>query len=459
MSPTTLIPRRPQGLQGRHVLVAIIAFFGTVFLVNGALIYEAVSTHTGLVANEPYRKGLAYNERIGADERQARLGWTETLQVGRDSHVMLALAERDGRPVRGLKVEAVLGRPADQPLRRRARARRDGAGPVRNAGGGDRRRQLVDCPRGALADGCRADLSLAEAPVAGAMTPAAFAARSLPHVGAASEDASRPVTTMLAVENMHCGGCMRKVEARAWRRCRASPPPAPTSPPGASLPYMAPRAWHQRPRRRPGTRRLQGRRAGRAAGRPAKQADRDLLRRLGVAGFAAANVMLLSVSVWSGAAGDMTPSVQALFHWLSALIALAGDGLCRPAVLPLRCAGPARAAPEHGRADLARRDAGDGHEPLPDHRAAASRSISTLPSRCCSSCCRPLPRPAHARARGGAAANLFGAARSHGHRRRSDGTTERLGARLLEPGMRILTAAGERFAVDGRVAGRSRRDR
>jgi nitrogen fixation protein FixH len=112
MSPTTLIARRPRGLQGRHVLGVFLAFFGTVFVVNGALIYEAVSTHTGLVANEPYRKGLAYNERISADERQARLGWTETLEVRRDGHVTLALAERDGRAVRGLKVEGVLGRPA-----------------------------------------------------------------------------------------------------------------------------------------------------------------------------------------------------------------------------------------------------------------------------------------------------------------------------------------------------------
>jgi nitrogen fixation protein FixH len=112
MSPTTLIERRPQGLQGRHVLGVILAFFGTVFLVNGAMIYSAVSTHTGLVANEPYRKGLAYNERIGADERQVRLGWTETLAVGRDGRIALALAERDGRAVRGMKVEGVLGRPA-----------------------------------------------------------------------------------------------------------------------------------------------------------------------------------------------------------------------------------------------------------------------------------------------------------------------------------------------------------
>jgi nitrogen fixation protein FixH len=112
MSPTILIPRRPHGVQGWHVLAGFLAFFGTIFAVNVALIYEAVSTHTGLVANEPYRKGLAYNDRIAADERQARLGWTETLEVGRDGHVTLALAERDRRGVRGLKVEGVLGRPA-----------------------------------------------------------------------------------------------------------------------------------------------------------------------------------------------------------------------------------------------------------------------------------------------------------------------------------------------------------
>ncbi|MCP1335379.1 heavy metal translocating P-type ATPase [Futiania mangrovi] len=49
---------------------------------------------------------------------------------------------------------------------------------------------------------------------------------------------------------------------------------------------------------------------------------RTLLRALGVAGFAAANVMLLSVAVWSGQASDMDPATQAFFHWMSALIAL-----------------------------------------------------------------------------------------------------------------------------------------
>lgn len=50
--------------------------------------------------------------------------------------------------------------------------------------------------------------------------------------------------------------------------------------------------------------------------------ERRLLRYLGVAGFSAMNIMLLSVSVWSGNASDIDPTTRDFFHWLSALIAL-----------------------------------------------------------------------------------------------------------------------------------------
>jgi len=47
---------------------------------------------------------------------------------------------------------------------------------------------------------------------------------------------------------------------------------------------------------------------------------RWLVKCLAVAGFAAMNIMLLSVSVWSGS--DMPQETRDFFHWLSALIAL-----------------------------------------------------------------------------------------------------------------------------------------
>ncbi|RZV43961.1 MAG: cadmium-translocating P-type ATPase [Acidimicrobiales bacterium] len=46
-----------------------------------------------------------------------------------------------------------------------------------------------------------------------------------------------------------------------------------------------------------------------------------LLKAMAVAGFASANIMLLSVGVWASS-GEMTDSQQTLMHWISALIAI-----------------------------------------------------------------------------------------------------------------------------------------
>ncbi len=68
---------------------------------------------------------------------------------------------------------------------------------------------------------------------------------------------------------------------------------------------------------------------------------RQLLSAMAVAGFAAANVMLLSVAVWAGAFSGMDEVTRALFHWVSALIALpavayAGQPFFRSALAALK---------------------------------------------------------------------------------------------------------------------------
>ncbi|NQW02190.1 MAG: cadmium-translocating P-type ATPase [Rhodospirillales bacterium] len=74
------------------------------------------------------------------------------------------------------------------------------------------------------------------------------------------------------------------------------------------------------------------------------KAHKQLLAAMAVAGFAASNVMLLSVAIWSGAFSDMTDLTRTLFHWVSALIALpaiafAGQPFFRSAFRALRRGG------------------------------------------------------------------------------------------------------------------------
>ncbi|MCB1521283.1 MAG: heavy metal translocating P-type ATPase [Hyphomicrobiaceae bacterium] len=179
--------------------------------------------------------------------------------------------------------------------------------------------------------------------------------------------------------------------------------------------------------------------------------DRDFLKRLGVAGFAAANVMLLSVSVWAGVAGDMTESVRSMFHWLSALIALpaiaySGQPFFRSALQALRGRRLNMDVPISLGVVLAATmsvlQTTRGSDQV-YFDAAITLLFFLLIG-------RYLDQSMRTRA-AGAAANLLGLKATTATVLDDDGTTQRLSARSLKAGDRILVAAGERFAADGVV--------
>jgi Cu2+-exporting ATPase len=121
--------------------------------------------------------------------------------------------------------------------------------------------------------------------------------------------------TDLSVPGIHCGGCIQKVEAalgalsgvekarvnlstkRVAIRWQADKPPAPFIETLNNIGYDA--YLHD------------------AGADETDETLKELIRALAVAGFAASNIMLLSVSVWSGAEA----SIRNIFHWISALIA------------------------------------------------------------------------------------------------------------------------------------------
>lgn len=100
-------------LRGRHVLGAMLAFFGVIVVADATMIYKAVTTFGGVDNVNAYRDGLAYNARIASAERQAKLGWRDTVEILADpDRIRVSLTDAKGQPLSALKVEATLGRPA-----------------------------------------------------------------------------------------------------------------------------------------------------------------------------------------------------------------------------------------------------------------------------------------------------------------------------------------------------------
>ncbi len=186
---------------------------------------------------------------------------------------------------------------------------------------------------------------------------------------------------------------------------------------------------------------------------------RDLLRCLAVSGFAAANVMLLSVAVWSGHDGSMGEATRTLFHWLSAAIALpavayAGRPFFRSAFAALKAGRANMDVPISIGVTLA--CLVSLHEAWVGEQHAYFDSAITLLFFLLIG--RYLDRRARGQARHAVHALLALSSRS-ATVVANDGTTTSRRADLLKPQDMLLVAAGERLAADGIVSdGRSTMD-
>ncbi|MXO61023.1 cadmium-translocating P-type ATPase [Altererythrobacter salegens] len=271
--------------------------------------------------------------------------------------------------------------------------------------------------------------------------------------------ATRPILpeatgqTMLVVPGMHCAGCMGKVEqalgelpgvtgARANLTARSVTVTHASSLDDHALVLALEAAgFEAKPRRELPERHL--------------SAARPLLAPLAVAGFAAMNVMLLSVSVWSGAEG----STRSMFEWISTLIAIpaviyAGRPFFASAWKAVRRGTTNMDVPISIGVILATGlsfyevIAGGGHAWFDGALMLLTFLLAG----------RVLDAMMRDRARAGVDALLGQAARG-ATVLREGGKLEWLDAAALSPGMTMRVPAGERLAADGTiVTGASRFD-
>jgi nitrogen fixation protein FixH len=89
----------------------IVAFFVVVAILDGIFVYLATSTHTGVVTERAYDKGIAYNETVAAAEAQKALGWQGDITLAADRTLTFSLLGAEGQPLSGATVKAEFMRP------------------------------------------------------------------------------------------------------------------------------------------------------------------------------------------------------------------------------------------------------------------------------------------------------------------------------------------------------------
>ncbi len=100
--------KRKRDPKDKWILISFLSFFGVIFAVNGVFIYLALDTHTGVIVEKPYEKGLAFNDTL----EKAK---TQPVMNDRVSHkgarLIWEIKDAQNKPIENAVVRANLVRP------------------------------------------------------------------------------------------------------------------------------------------------------------------------------------------------------------------------------------------------------------------------------------------------------------------------------------------------------------
>lgn len=113
-------PRRR--ITGWMVFGMLLAFFGIIFAVNGTMIYEALSTLSGVDTASAYQAGRMYEREVALAKAQNARHWRVAAQVTRQpdgtERVRIVADDEAGAPLHDLTAAAAFERPTNQRLDR-----------------------------------------------------------------------------------------------------------------------------------------------------------------------------------------------------------------------------------------------------------------------------------------------------------------------------------------------------
>lgn len=105
-------------LTGKHVFLMISGFFLVIFAANGVLVYFALDSWSGLETENPYERGIAYNQDIERARLQDESGIDVSINIlpqrDRVIGVNVKVLDADKKPLTGKKLTIRFFRPAKE---------------------------------------------------------------------------------------------------------------------------------------------------------------------------------------------------------------------------------------------------------------------------------------------------------------------------------------------------------